>query len=55
MFDKDGDGQITSQELREVIRSIGRKVTDEELQDMIRLVDVDGMGLTFLFRSTYIL
>ncbi len=42
MFDKDGDGTITTKELGTVMRSLGQNPTDSELQDMINEVDVDG-------------
>ncbi|XP_068650035.1 calmodulin-like protein 11 [Aristolochia californica] len=44
LFDKDGDGRITIDELATVIRSLGQTPTEEELHDMIREVDVDGNG-----------
>mmetsp|Transcript_54467 Transcript_54467/g.133527 ORF Transcript_54467/g.133527 Transcript_54467/m.133527 type:complete len:150 (+) Transcript_54467:222-671(+) len=42
VFDKDGDGTITAEELGIVMRSMGQKPTDQELRDMIREVDADG-------------
>ncbi|PVD26474.1 hypothetical protein C0Q70_14151 [Pomacea canaliculata] len=44
MFDKDGDGRITEQELGTVLRSLGQDPTDTELKDMINDVDTDGSG-----------
>ncbi|XP_062108251.1 calmodulin-like protein 8 isoform X2 [Humulus lupulus] len=44
LFDKDGDGCITIEELATVIRSLDQNPTEEELQDMISEVDVDGNG-----------
>ena len=42
LFDRDGDGFITTKELGTVIRSLGQNPNEAELQDMINDVDADG-------------
>ena len=42
LFDKDGDGTITTKELGTVMRSLGQNANEDELQDMINEVDADG-------------
>ena len=44
LFDKDGDGTISSSELETILTSLGQKPTKEELEDMINEVDADGNG-----------
>ena len=44
LFDKDGDGTITTKELGTVMRSLGQNPTEAELQDMINKVDADCSG-----------
>ncbi|KAG8049192.1 hypothetical protein GUJ93_ZPchr0009g659 [Zizania palustris] len=44
VFDKDQDGLISAAELRHVMISLGEKLTDEEVDQMIREADLDGDG-----------
>ena len=44
MFDKDGDGTITAKELEIILKRLGQNPTDEELEEMIKEVDVDQNG-----------
>ncbi|KAK3988877.1 hypothetical protein QBC44DRAFT_350941 [Cladorrhinum sp. PSN332] len=44
VFDKDGSGTISSDELRNVLKSLGENLSDAELDEMIKLADKDGDG-----------
>ena len=45
VFDKDGNGTLSTKELRHVMTTIGDKLTDEEVDQMIEEADVDGDGV----------
>jgi calmodulin len=44
VFDKDGSGTISAEELRRVLLSLGENLTDAEVEDMIQMADVNGDG-----------
>lgn len=44
VFDKDGSGTITAEELRVVMMNLGEKMTEEEVDEMVREADLDGDG-----------
>jgi calmodulin len=44
VFDKDGNGFISAAELRHVMTNLGEKLTDDEVDEMIREADIDGDG-----------
>eukprot|EP00961_Rhodomonas_salina_P009543 129439-Rhodomonas_salina.3 len=41
---QDGNGFISAAELRHVMTNLGEKLTDEEVDEMIREADIDGDG-----------
>ena len=44
VFDKDGSGKISAAELRHVMTNLGEKLTDEEVDEMMREADINGDG-----------
>ena len=44
MFDTDGDGFIDASELRHLLTNLGEKLSEVEVDEMIREVDMDGDG-----------
>ena len=51
LFDKDGDGSITKEELGRVMRSLGQFAREEELQQMLHDVDIDGKYNNFIISN----
>lgn len=46
LFDKDGNGRITADELIDVMRSLGQSPTSREVEEMIKKADQDGKTYT---------
>ena len=44
MFDKDGNGFITSSELKHYLTNLGEKMSDEEVEQLIKEADIDDDG-----------
>jgi len=44
VFDRDGSGMISAAELRHVMTNIGEKLSDQEVDEMFREIDVDRDG-----------
>ncbi|XP_060577950.1 calmodulin-A-like isoform X2 [Ruditapes philippinarum] len=44
VFDKDGKGYLTADELRHIMTNLGERLPDEEVDEMLSIVDADGNG-----------
>lgn len=44
MYDKEGNGYINVSDLREILRALDDKLTEDELDEMIAEIDTDGSG-----------
>ncbi|XP_063711280.1 neo-calmodulin-like [Symsagittifera roscoffensis] len=44
VFDKDGDDRITTLEIKQVLSALGRKVSEQQIMEMISSVDLDSNG-----------
>lgn len=44
VFDKDGNGQISQSELKQVMLSLGENLTEDEIEEMVLEADIDGDG-----------
>jgi len=44
VFDINGDGYISASELRQAMMTIGEKMTDKEINDIMKQWDADGDG-----------
>jgi calmodulin len=44
VFDRNGDGYISADELRYVLTTMGEKLTPSEAEELITMLDQDGDG-----------
>ena len=42
MFDEDDDGKITIQEMKNTLRAMGEILTEEEIDEAFKSLDIDG-------------
>jgi len=55
LFDKDGDGHITSKELGTVMLALGQHPTENDLKNIIDEVDVEGDGTVTFSEFLYLI
>ena len=44
IFDYDGSGSVEVDEFIQVLKNMGMKLTDKEVEAMVKLIDTDGSG-----------
>ena len=44
VFDKNRDGQITKEDFRGIINNLGEKLTQSEIEEILKEADLDGDG-----------
>jgi len=44
LYDKQGNGYINVSDLRDILRALDEKITEDELDEMIAEIDTDGSG-----------
>ena len=47
LFDKDGDGSISTDELGTVMRNLGQFPNSDELNTMLKEIDIDGKSTSY--------
>lgn len=52
IFDHDGSGYINAAEFRHMMTTMGEKLTDEQMDEMMKQFEADGEGKV-LFKSQY--
>ena len=45
LLDKDGDGKIPAPEFKQYMKNLGTKMTQEELEEMMKEADPKGEGI----------
>ena len=45
VFDKDGNGFISKEELKQVMKNLGERLTNEEIDQMVKEADDNGDGM----------
>ncbi|KAK4301099.1 hypothetical protein Pmani_026735 [Petrolisthes manimaculis] len=44
MYDKEGNGYITTQTLKEILKELDNKLSDDDLDNIVEEIDEDGSG-----------
>ncbi len=44
VFDKNGDGFVVAEEIKSVMKSIGKQISDAEIEEILGKADINGDG-----------
>lgn len=44
LFDKDGNGLITKEELKEGLNKLGERMSEQDILELVEAADIDGDG-----------
>lgn len=55
IFDIDGNGFISAEEIKKTMENLGEHLTDDEVRDMIKAADKNGKDFFFFFYSSSIM
>ena len=54
IFDIDGNGFISAEEIKKTMENLGESLTDDEVRDMIKAADINGsVSLFCLFYTSF--
>jgi calmodulin len=54
LFDQDSDGFINTTDLREIMTNLGEKITDEDIDEMIREADIGICDLFIILKIVHL-
>lgn len=54
LFDQDGDGFINNTDLKHIMTNLGEKITDEDVDEMIREADIGTSDVFLLKKKRFI-
>ena len=49
LFDRDGSGEISRDELTDVMRELGIQLSEKELNDIVEMIDTSGKNSAAMF------
>ena len=50
LFDRDGSGEISKEELTEIMNELGMKVTEKDINEIMEMIDTSGRSFVVIYR-----